>query len=178
MRILGKGSIASFLRRLLNIIWYALFAVIACLLIGAAVWAFVSLPAPINNMDSPIARWYASGSLALTALGLCVTQLIVARLRRIFNSLSDGQVFSRDTARHVRAIGLICICGSALTALASIIFGFVLSGASGYPGMGYQMMGGRAISAATGIFFGLLILVLSSVFGMAAGLQEDSDLTV
>ncbi len=192
MRILGKGSVSSVIGRILDIFWYAFFAIFACVMIAAAVFAFVPVPiqpgdgtgftiqaeflrVTFDNLQPGDLRLFTSGTLAVAGLGICVAQLVIGRLRRIFKALKKGVVFNRENVVHIRAIGFICIGGAVVMMLAYLLFGVFVVNTVNIPGVD---MGVSMGSSANGIFLGLVILVLSEVFAMAVKLQEDSDLTV
>jgi hypothetical protein len=193
MKITGKGSVASVLRRILDVVWILLFVAIGGVLIATIVWAVMPLKTEpeaahggltisadflrltFNDLEAGNQRVLTAGILGLAVIGLVIAQLVVSRLRKIFKTLQEGVVFSLENALHIRAIGIICIAGAAVQTLASLVVGFLVAGAIAIPGIEVGLQPGNSL---TGIFLGLVILVLSEAFRLAAGLQEDHDLTV
>lgn len=183
----SKRSLVAFLRVVAEITWYALFVAIAAVVVAAVLVAtrpvergsltvhasFIDLTferAAVTNQ-----RLLVAGSIALTGLSLAVAQVVVGLLRRVFAALRDGHPFAAGNARLVRAIGIVVITGSLLSATANLLLGLLVMRIVTLPGIQLDV---RAALPAEGIFLGLVILVLGEVFGHGASLQEDQDLTV
>jgi hypothetical protein len=192
MKLTGKGSVSLFLRRLLDVVWYILLVAIGGVLVAVFVFAFLPFPTGpgVENevsiqadfleitFDNPAANdqhLINAALLGTAVIELCVAQLIVGRLRRLFRSLESGKIFTMESAGHVRWIGIFCICGAVFGAIYGLVVGSFLAGAISIPGVELNV---HPAAPMNGIFLGLVILVLSEVFRSAARLQEDHDLTV
>jgi hypothetical protein len=193
MDVPEKNVIFTFIRVALNIRWYALFAIIGCIMVAIVLWGFfMPLPPPFEvengftihadflsitfeRVEIGDQRLLVVGMLGLTVVSLAVAQTIVGQLRRIFSALRTGSPFTAGNARLIRAIGLVTIGGSVLSALVALLVGYLVTRAIAIPGL---EPGIRAGSPMSGVFLGLVILALAEVFRRGAKLQEDQDLTI
>ena len=190
MKLTGKGSLASVIRRILDVLWIVLWVALGGVIVAAIVWAaapqllagkgsFVVnadfLKLTFSNPGVGNQSALTTGVLALAVVGIIMAQLVITRLRKIFRTLSDGVIFNRENAVHIRAIGIICICGGIVQTLASMAVGALVAEAIELPGIQVGIQPGNSLAV---VFLGLVILVISEVFRMAAALQEDHDLTI
>jgi hypothetical protein len=187
MRITGKRSTSALLSGFLGLAWYFLFVAIVAVLVGLVAIA----ASPQSQVDLRLytqflrltfigsrgaeARMIAVGGLGLVLLGLVIAQSIVYRLRKILASLNEGEPFAIGNSRHVRAIGMTVLAGSILNAIGSIAVGYLATSSIHLAGIDLSPRAGSPLS---GIFLGLVILVLASVFRRGSELQEDHDMTV
>jgi hypothetical protein len=112
MRALGPGSVSSFLKIILDVVFIAL-------ALGVGVLALLTLAAVAAVADPGLLDARAAADLKLqglagtglvVALGAAslyvgVVLIIVGRLRRIFATLTAGDPFHPDNVRRLRAIG-------------------------------------------------------------------------
>ena len=112
MRALGPGSVSSFLKIILDVVFIAL-------TIGVGVLALLTLAAVAAVADPGLLDARAAADLKLqglagtglvVALGAAclyvgVVLIIVGRLRRIFATLIAGDPFHPDNVRRLRTIG-------------------------------------------------------------------------
>jgi hypothetical protein len=193
MRYLGKGSVASFLRVMLNIAWYFLFVIIGLVLIGVLTVAFfgpklvphgvganfnfgaefISFSFSQVQLQNPQAIFL--GFLGWILAMFSVAQAVIYQLRKIFATLRDGSAFTRQNARRVRSIGLIIIGGSVLQSIVNYLVGWVMMNNITIPGVEINATSDLHLG---GVFMGLLILVLGEIFRQGASLQEDQNLTI
>ena len=114
-RALGPGSVSSFLKVILDVVYFVLwlFAILAGLVIlGLLLISFDPqvLPAPVladvqvlGRSPGPVAALLLVGT-ELNLIGLLV---IVQRLRRIFGTLTAGDPFHPDNVRRLRIVALM-----------------------------------------------------------------------
>src|SRR5271167_4840105 len=115
MRALGPGSVSSFLKVILDVLYYVLwvFAIIGTIAIVAVLLISFNpqvLPGHIYA-DIPI-MGQASGPAAAALLTgaelyLIGVAVIVQRLRRVFATMTAGDPFHPDNVRRLRVIGLV-----------------------------------------------------------------------
>ncbi len=187
MRISGKRSVSSFVSVVLTVIWWLLFPVLAGVAVGIAVLAVspgvgegsLNVDAQFMRLTFPLVdgnqRPLIVGTLCLVLVELGAAQLIVYHLRKLFANIRADRPFATENSRHIRIVGLASIAGSVLVSLVCLAAGYFAMGEIRIPGV---VVSPRLGSPMTGIFLGLVILVLAEVFRRGAELQEDHDLTV
>lgn len=180
MRAIGRGSISSILKVVVDIAW-----VIACaglgfvaIIAGISVYAMVNPSASIPGFErvatsSPaeVTRWVLNWSL------LCVGAMAVcAYLRGVFGTLVNGDPFVPENAVRLRLIAVV-VAG---VELARMVINFVVpllfavSGATSEDG---------STAATLQLDFTvwmavLTIVVLSQVFSEGAALREEQKMTI
>jgi hypothetical protein len=176
MRALGPGSVSSFLKIILDVVFFALWisvAVVALLMLAALMFSFN--PELLNNLiirtgEAEIgARGpFLLGGLAALALYLGGVLVIVERLRKIFSTLTAGDPFHPDNVRRLRVIGLV---------LAGLELGRYAVWAVGT----WTLPGGqidRPSFSLTAWFSVLVVFVLAEVFREGARLRREAELTI
>lgn len=178
MRTLGPGSVSSFLKIILDVVYVALW-------IGVAVASALALLAILLSFNPEFLngfieitgddgdRFTATGGsmaagLAAGGLYMAGVLVIVGRLRRIFVTLTAGDPFHPDNVRRLRVIGLM---------LAALEFGRYLFWAVGewaLPGVDHD---GQGFSL-TAWFSVLVVFVLAEVFREGARLRSEAELTI
>jgi hypothetical protein len=176
LRALGPGSVSSFLKIILDVVYVALLIAVAAILIGAA--ALIVLMVDPSLVDVNLwARLRAQGvSAAIIGVGLAAAAaytggvlLIVSQLRRIFLTLTAGDPFHPANVRRLRMIG-VTLAGLELV---------------GYPVAFLQVRVGVPAARAGGLvpslipwFAVLVIFVLAEVFREGARLRREAELTI
>jgi hypothetical protein len=176
MRALGPGSVSSFLKIILDVVFFALWisvAVVGLLMLAALMFSFN--PELLNNLiirtgEAEIgARGpFLLGGLAALALYLGGVLVIVERLRKIFSTLTAGDPFHPDNVRRLRVIGLV---------LAGLELGRYAVWAIGT----WALPGGqidRPSFSLTAWFSVLVVFVLAEVFREGARLRREAELTI
>jgi hypothetical protein len=178
MRTLGPGSISSFLKVILDVVYVALW-------IGVTVLAALALLAILLSFNPEFLKSFISitgddgeqftANGATMAVGLIAGGLytagiliIVGRLRRIFVTLTAGDPFHPDNVRRLRFIGLV---------LAALELGrYLFWGASAWilPGVDVD----RQVFSLTTWFSVLVVFVLAEVFREGARLRSEAELTI
>ena len=175
MRALGPGSVSSFLKIILDVVFAALW-------IGVSVLSLITLAALLLsfnpdlltgvNFSGEAAQMLERGpvltaGLAAAALYLAGILVIVGSLRRIFMTLTAGDPFHPDNVARLRLIGLI-LAGLELGRYAFWAIGAVLPGVQrNEPSIGL-----------TAWFSVLVIFVLAEVFREGARLRREAELTI
>jgi hypothetical protein len=185
MRALGPGSVSSFLKIILDVVFAALW-------IGVAVFALITLAAVLLSFnpdllprirlpgeDGQTVRNTAinelvkngpsvtSGLFALV-LYLCGILVIVAALRRIFTTLTAGDPFHPDNVARLRLIGLM------LAGLELGRYAFWMVSAWMLPGVNHV----EPSLNITAWFSVLVVFVLAEVFREGARLRREAELTI
>ena len=178
MRAFGQGSLSSFLKAVLDVVVYALWALLALTTLALAV-SLLAQPfigaAPPSGRFAELARLLKRGpalfALLLAGDAYWAALLVVAdRLRRVFATLIQGRPFRPENVRRLQVIG------AALVVLE--IAGYALSWLVG-PGLGTTEPHGRAGGVnVSGWFSILVVFVLAEVFREGARLQAEAELTV
>ena len=180
MRALGPGSVSSLLKIVVEVIYVALWVVLALQLIGvAALLIFQPFAINLLRVDPDTLRFagteHVSGSpltvaglLFVAAVYVAVLVLVFNRLRRVFATLTQGDPFHPDNVARLRVIGL------GLIGLEAI--GYGLRMALAFATHGLEPKG--ATLNATGWFAILVVFVLAEVFREGARLRQEAELTI
>lgn len=178
MRTLGPGSVSSFLKVILDVIYYALWVgviFLAALAILAILLSFNPefLAGALQITGEDGEEFTANGATiaaGLSAAGLYAigVLVIVGRLRRVFATLTAGDPFHPDNVRRLRVVGLV---------LAALEIGrYVFWAASAWLLTGVDRMNqGFSLTA---WFSVLVIFVLAEVFREGARLRSEAELTI
>jgi hypothetical protein len=175
MRALGPGSVSSFLKIILDVVFAALW-------IGVAVMSLITLAALLLSFNPDLlanvqfkgeaAEMLERGpiltaGLAAAALYLAGILVIVGSLRRIFTTLTAGDPFHPDNVARLRLIGLM-LAGLELGRYAFWAVGTLLPGIQrNEPSVGL-----------TAWFSVLVVFVLAEVFREGARLRREAELTI
>ncbi len=176
MRAMGPGSVSSLLKIALDVVHIILWVVVGALALAAIANLFVPISssaitaAASTDADSrPITGPMVSLALAVFALYVGGVLAIVARLRRIFATLTTGDPFHPDNVSRLRVVGLI---------LAALEIGNMLARMGG----AWVLTGDRLqvdrIPDLTGWFSVLVVFVLAEVFREGARLRSEAELTI
>lgn len=198
MKALGRGSIASFIKIALEIIWIVLWVAAIGLGVAAIGYGLAALGIHFGwfskeavsyggtwsaggelgavkasfTLDSPQVALPAFASAAVVIGGGLV---IVRRLKALFASFTSGEPFQAENASHLRVIWV------ALTVIELARMGLgmaagALIAAFGQPGEAVlRVQMNFAVSTWIAI---LILIVLAEVFREGARLKRDQDLTI
>ncbi len=175
MRTLGPGSVSSFLKIILEVVYMALWVgMIVIGLLSLAVLVYDFNPAAFGHVEvlqldhpgetPPLVTVDLFGATAYAG-GVLV---IVDRLRRIFSTLTAGDPFHPDNVRRLRVVGLILATlelGSYPVAALKVW----LSPVHAAPDKGVSL---------TAWFAVLVVFVLAEVFREGARLRREAELTI
>lgn len=174
MRALGPGSVSSFLKIILDVVYAALWigvAAVTLMVLAALLFTFnPDLLDDVSLSSGQLAsRWPAvTGGLAAASLYMGGVLVIVGCLRRIFATLTAGDPFHPDNVRRLRLIGAI---------LAALELGRYA-----FWGLGAWMLAGVGTSkpnfSLTAWFSVLVVFVLAEVFREGARLRREAELTI
>lgn len=178
MRALGPGSVSSFLKVVLDVVFAALW-------IGIAILSVLTVAALLLSYNPEILSGLRDGSpgafselvrngpsmagaLAGAALYLAGVLVIVAALRRIFTTLTAGDPFHPDNVTRLRLIGLM-LGGLELGRYAFwMVAAWLFSGINKVePSLSF-----------TAWFSVLVVFVLAEVFREGARLRREAELTI
>jgi hypothetical protein len=174
MRALGPGSVSSFLKIILDVVYAALWiGVAAVTLMVIAALLFTFNPALLDDVSLSTgqlaARWPAvTGGLAAASLYMAGVLVIVGCLRRIFATLTAGDPFHPDNVRRLRLIGVM------LAALELGRYAVWAIGAWLLPGVAKA----EPNMSLTAWFSVLVVFVLAEVFREGARLRREAELTI
>jgi hypothetical protein len=177
MRALGRGSVSSFLKVILDVFHVVLWIGVAVATVGVVVALLLSfrpdfIASHIDidslNVEGP---WLGPAAAALFLIGdayLAGGIIVVGRLRSIFKTLIDGDPFHPENARRLRVIGaalaILELGRYAVASLAHVVFHGAI-----------HVSGGVSL---TTWFAVLVIFVLAEVFREGARLRGDAELTI
>jgi hypothetical protein len=177
MRALGPGSVSSFLKIILDVVYVALWIGLGGIGVGALVILLFSFdPTFLGNLDIDLDGGGAeligkapmlAGFLVIAAVYVGMLLAIVQRLRKVFVTLTAGDPFHPDNVRRLRVIGLL------LGGLE--IARYCVEAASAF--LGSSDNDGRGVSL-TAWFAVLVVLVMSEVFREGARLRREAELTI
>lgn len=181
MKALGRGSIASYLKIVLDVLSVALWIGAAVLAFGAMAYLTPLLLAGLRIIDMPAMfagrlAWQAVvPALAAAAIGIVAALVIVDRLKRLFTSFSSGEPFRRENADHLRVIWIALLVMELGRLGVTMLTGLTLM-VAGAPD-GAEMKTHLRLDLSSWLVIGVLI-VLAEVFREGARLREDQDLTI
>ena len=177
MRALGPGSVSSFLKVILDVFYWVLWAAAVGLGIAALAVLLLSFKPDLLGHNINIDKIHISGPWLVPAAAATLAALagyvggaivIVGRLRRIFRTLIIGDPFHPDNVRRLRVISLT---------LAILEIGrYAAAGVSKVVTDGKIPLGGGV--NLTTWFAVLVILVLAEVFREGARLRREAELTI
>lgn len=184
MRALGPGSVSSFLKVILDVVFAALWIAVAVVSLLAVAGTLLSFnPDLLGNVRvdldtdsgriSSVAQLMQKGpaiiaGLVGASLYLGGILVIVGSLRRIFMTLTAGDPFHPDNVARLRLIGLM------LAGLELGRYAFLAISAWLLPGINKV----DAQFAPTGWFSVLVVFVLAEVFREGARLRREAELTI
>ncbi len=179
MRALGPGSVASLLKIALDVAYVVLW-----IAVGAVCLALVGLSLPFlgavhgsgtlnghpEDLADLVRRWPAMAAF-LVAVGLYVLALglIVNRLRRVFETLIQGDPFRPANVRRLRVVGLSLIGLEAIGYLVRMALIWLAPEGRESISLSISLSGWFAI---------LAVFVLAEVFREGARLRSDAELTI
>lgn len=182
MRAMGPGSVSSFLKIILDVVFAALW-------IGIAVLAVITFAALLISLNPDLVAGFKTNAqglpdgdlgkllkngpsvvsvLAAAALYLAGILVIVGSLRRIFTTLTAGDPFHPDNVARLRLIGLI------LAALELGRYAFWAVSMWLLPGVAKD----EPPLSLTAWFSVLVVFVLAEVFREGARLRREAELTI
>jgi len=174
MRALGPGSVSSFLKIILDVVYAALWislGVVALALLAALLFSFNPDLFPRGaggNLAVVSARGpLLAGFLLIAGLTLGGVLTIVSALRRIFMTLTAGDPFHPDNIRRLRLIGVML---GALELERYLV-------AAVAPTLPWVKKVDGSFNA-TAWFSVLVVFVLAEVFREGARLRREAELTI
>ena len=189
----SKKSAALIIEKLLWLAWY-LGIVFGVLLIGGQIYLMIAGPDWLGETmklqieTSGLVFSFTEGfsapetgtmfifQFALVIPLLAIGLLIIFHLRKIFATIVSGDPFSMENSKRIRLIGWAVIVASVLKALLSFLIGLYFSTLINLPGL--TLTANMRLEDLSGVFVGVIILILAEVFQHGARLQEESNLTV
>ena len=176
VRALGPGSVSSFLKVILDVVYVVLWGclgLLALVLVAAILFAFNPALLPgvkvvnAEGIDLADRGPLIVGALAAASLYVGGVLLIVGTLRRIFVTLTAGDPFHPDNVRRLRVVGLI---------LAALEFGrYLFWVVSTYIPDVKEVDSNFSL---TTWFSVLVVFVLAEVFREGARLRREAELTI
>jgi Protein of unknown function (DUF2975) len=198
VRVLGRGSIAAYLKLALDIAWVVLWAAAGALALGVfayiCILVMVGVGALPDDILKPGERVFPFGPVTLqtdegeslvpaliipvfVACGVAVSGalIIVLRLKLLFKSFTSGEPFSRENATHLRIIWItMLVMELSRYVLWGIVNGLVT--VFGHP-EGTEVHVSSPINWMTWGAI-LILIVLAEVFREGARLREEQELTI
>ncbi len=179
MRALGPGSVSSFLKIVVEVIYVGLCIGAAALLIGAMATLVLQpftglvMNVDLGQLSADVEREPLRPlpvSLALLMLSAYATGLVVVfnRLRRVFATLTLGDPFHPQNVTRLRVIGLALIALELMGGVLKYVLAYAFP-YRGRPSMSLNLTAWFAI---------LVVFVLAEVFREGARLRRDAELTI
>ena len=176
MRALGPGSVSSFLKIILDVVYVALsIAAVGVGLTLVAVLIFTINP-DIFGLKGAFGAAGAEvthrplllGETLAAALYVAGVLVIVGRLRKIFSTLTAGDPFDPENVRRLRVIGIM-LGALELSRYAAALIAAWIAPHEAKPAHGVSL---------TAWFAVLVIFVLAEVFREGARLRREAELTI
>ena len=198
LRALGKGSIASWIKTALEVLWWALWLAAAILVLTIVSYIAVLVltatgvlsPALLEPGEStrhigPITIQTSSDEKLIWPLvapaflagvvAIGGSLLIVQRLRRLFKSFTSGKPFSRDNAGNLSVIWItMLVMELSRYAIAATTSGLIAI--FGLPAQTQVHVENPVNFMTWGAI--LILIVLAEVFREGARLQQEQELTI
>ncbi|KAA5804061.1 DUF2975 domain-containing protein [Alkalicaulis satelles] len=184
MRTLGAGSLASILKLLLDIGFFALLAILGLaslifvLIIFSGVYALIGFG---PELPGALRQWLARDfvlALPMAILAWAALTFIIYRLRLIFATLTAGDPFVPENANHLRAIALGIAVYQLLHYAAHGVLALVITLLGRAPvESGARIIPDFSLNLAAW-FSVLAILVLAEVFREGARLRDEQKFTI
>lgn len=179
MKALGRGSVAAFVRGLLEVIRILLFAAAGLLVVLAVVGLYVYVSGDLSPLPGitieELDPWYATLSgLFVAAIGVGAMMIVVDRLRRVFATLAAGDPFVPENAEHLRVIWITIAILELLRIAASVVAGFLIRVFDGESdGLSVRF------NVEFSVWFAVLVIfVLAEVFREGARMRQEQQLTI
>jgi hypothetical protein len=194
MKALGRGSVASIVKVVLDIVWVLIWIGAIGIIAATLAFAVASIMAAAGRevfFESGGLKITSDGVLAITAEGrvldwrILVPALLVGitaiagalavvwRLKQLFRNFSAGDPFAPDNPRHLRAIWITLVAVELARYGIMLAFGIILLAAGVPEGVDADFQ--IDLSA---WFLILVIIVLAEVFREGARLHEEQKLTI
>ncbi len=181
MRALGPGSVSSFLKIALDVVYVALCAAAAIIAVsGIAGLLFHPFAADVRHIHYQLngreqaldlfVQWpmVAAVLLAVEAY-LAALIVIFNRLRRVFETLTLGDPFRPDNVHRLRLVGLALVALEALGYLVRLSASRLVAHGEVSVNFSINLSGWFAI---------LVVFVLAEVFREGARLRAEAELTI
>ncbi|MGI6616176.1 MAG: DUF2975 domain-containing protein [Dethiobacteria bacterium] len=189
VQYLGKKSVSSILKTVLDLVWYLGLAgtVVAALFLGHTLVSSQPLSTGSLQIEMPglifrftdgipqVLPTNLSVQFMLVLLLMFIGVLVLYQLRKIFATLTAGTPFTDENVGRIRIIGIALIAGALFESVIHILNGVYLSNILRMPGV---ETGVNMKIDLTGVFMGVVVIILAEVFRYGAYLQEEQDLTV
>lgn len=194
MKALGRGSVASIVKMVLDIVWVLIWVGAGGIILATLAFAIASGMAAAGHelfFESGGLKITSDGVIAITAEGraldwrVLVPALLVGitaiagalavvwRLKKLFRNFSAGDPFAPDNPRHLRAIWITLVAVELARYAIMLAFGIILLAAGVPEGVDAEFQ--LDLSA---WFLILVIIVLAEVFREGARLHEEQKLTI
>jgi hypothetical protein len=177
MRALGPGSVSSFLKIILDVIYVGLWVWVSLLAVFTIAVLLLSFNPELiteklhigGSADELISKGpLFAGALAAWALLSGGWMVIVERLRKIFATLTAGDPFHPDNVLRLRVVGLM---------LAALEIGhYIFSALAHWLAPDAKVVDGAFSLSAW--FPVLVVFVLAEVFREGARLRREAELTI
>jgi hypothetical protein len=174
MRALGPGSVSSFLKIILDVVYIALvIGAVGTALLALAALLFAFNPSLLANVNFAGSAHYADraplvfGGLLAGSLYTTIILVIIGALRRIFVTLTARDPFQPENVNRLRLIGAM---------LATLELGrYAVVGISAW--LPWVRVA-HANFSLTAWFSVLVVFVLAEVFREGARLRREAELTI
>jgi hypothetical protein len=180
MRALGPGSVSSFLKIVLDVVYFGTIVLLGMLALavvgGALAYSFVPDLLQRATIELDIQEEATPGKLAALGVTFAVYGMlylgaliaILSGLRKVFATLTTGDPFQPENIRRLRLIGFV-LAGMELAryALNTLLLAIA-------PSLGWEIDGFNI----TVWFSVLVVFVLAEVFREGARLRREAELTI
>jgi hypothetical protein len=176
MRAMGPGSVSSFLKIILDVVYVALSitaVAVAIGLVGVLIFTvnpdIFGLRGALGSASEAVTRRPLLLSDTLSAaLYIVGVLVIVNRLRRIFGTLIAGDPFDPENVRRLRVIGIMLIALELSRYAGALIATWIAP----------QVPSHAGDFSLTAWFAVLVVFVLAEVFREGARLRREAELTI
>lgn len=128
----------------------------------------------LNNTQGQLG-WYVSG--VISELMLVIFLLGLFAMRKLFTSLSQGNMFAVENAGYIQKLGYVFIAWHSLYPLLQYFGSRIILGDVALSVPGINLYPAFELDVG-GIFAGFAIIVLAGVFREAASMHQEQSLTI
>lgn len=183
LKTLGPGSLAAILKRLLDILYYLLWAALAVaslvtlLIFAVGIYGVTGIGPSLPPELRDLLQMSVVVALPFAIFGLVALTFIVHKLRNVADTLVQGDPFVPENAGHLRSIALAILAYQLTSYAAHGVLGLLLTLFGRPVESGVSLT--PEFSVNLGAWFAVLALfVLSEVFREGTRLREEQKLTI
>ncbi|MBQ9415010.1 MAG: DUF2975 domain-containing protein [Clostridia bacterium] len=154
MKLADKHGLSGVLE---VVLWISM--ALGAVIIVSLPWSIQHFMMPFNNNPD---YWYPRYLITLFVSGV-LAELILWQSRRIIHNVNKGTIFSMDTVKRIKIVGVECLVMAAFY-IAMLFFGMTKIS--------------MAVVLVAFLLAGLVMLIFSELFHQAVNYKQENDMTI